>query len=161
MARYIKQRDKFSCGPVAILNALRWAGADVSTGYVYVLSDKCRCVPVGVRRDKVGTDHYDFDRVIRQESEGLFRVDLILKPRLEEIETHLQDGGAVVLNYKHEKARHFNLLTEVSESGKTFELVNDFSEKMAVVKVRRKTFFDRCLKFNNDIGRKGWFLTKE
>lgn len=157
MTRYIKQRDKYSCGPVAVFNSLRWAGADVSSSYVYDLKDKCK---LEVSEEKQGVEHYDFDRVLREEGIDLFRVDLILKPRMSEIETHLQTGGALVLNYAWEEGRHYTLVTEESETGKTFEMVNEFSKRPTVVKVRRKTFVERCLSFRNDITAKAWLLTK-
>ena len=156
MTQYIKQRDKFRCGPVAVLNSLRWAGANVSTNYVYELSEKCKTRPFGYG----GTSHHDFDRVMRKEGGELFKADLILKPRINEIEEHLKKGGALVLNYAWGKHRHFVLLTEVSETGKTFAMINDFANRPAVVKVRRKTFIERCLMHRNDEDAKAWLLTK-
>lgn len=158
MTQYIKQRDKFRCGPVAILNSLRWAGADISTSYVYELTDKCAATPTNG-----GTSHHALDRILREDGKGLLEVDLILKPRMYEVEEHLQKGGSVILNYmwggEDDTHRHFVLLTEESKSGKTFEVVNGSRTQPAASKIRRKTFA-RYFDFRNDETAKAWLLTK-
>ena len=46
MIRYIKQRDKYSCGPVAIMNVLKWAGAEFSyQGKIKLFQQLCFCKP--------------------------------------------------------------------------------------------------------------------
>jgi hypothetical protein len=160
MTRYIKQRDNFRCGPVAVINSLRWAGADISTNYVYELTDKCLATPTNG-----GTPHYAFDRILREDGKGLLNVDLILKPRMYEIEDHLKKGGVAVLNYvwfderDGDSHRHYVLITEESKSGRTFEVVNDFKTRPAATKIRRKTFA-KYFDFRNDETAKAWLLTK-
>lgn len=162
MTQYIKQRDKFRCGPIAVFNSLRWAGADISARYVYELTDKCNTKHFG----QGGTDHHDFDRVLREEAAELVKIDLILKPRMYEIEEHLKNGGALVLNFAYNRDelvgvhRHYTLLTEISETGKTLEMVNGYSNRPAVQKIRRKTFVTDCLSHTRDKDAKAWFLTK-
>jgi len=159
MIHYVKQRDKFRCGPVAVLNSLRWVGADVSANYVYELSEKCKTKSYGMS----GTNYYNFDRILRDEGQDLVNVKLILKPRLYEIEEHLREGGVVVLNYawgQEDSHRHYTFIPEESETGKTFVMVNEFDNRPAVTKVRRKTFVNRCFAHRNDDDAKAWLLTK-
>lgn len=160
MTQYIKQRDTFRCGPVAIVNSLRWAGVDIATNYVYELTDKCLTTPTNG-----GTPHYAFDRVLRENGKDVIEVNLVLKPRMHEIEEHLKKGGAVALNYlwyderDNESHRHYVLITEESKSGRTFEVVNDYRTRPAATKVRRKTFA-KYFDFKNDEAAKAWLLTK-
>jgi hypothetical protein len=109
MPRYIRQRDNYSCGPVALLNALKWAGRTKGTSYDTLPSWRSAC---GTTR-KLGTSFIN-----------LFRAAKMLpvlgtrkaKPRvrLADIDAHLKHGGAVILGSVSEPMGgfHWFLITE-------------------------------------------------
>ena len=162
--RYVRQRNQFTCGPVAVLNAVRWAGGrarfeDKFDDYV----ERCRCVPPW------GTKHGAFDRVLRVEGDGLYKVRRVYRPTIAQITSHLLNGGAVILNYrtgkKHKdprkERRHFYMLTASSPFGMIFEAVNRNENTPALSEISiwdlEKDFKHR----RSDRAFKAWFLTRE
>ncbi len=163
MPRYVKQRDHFRCGPVAILNALKWAGAKVSSSdYLDYLTELSACGP-----PPRGTWFKTFDRALRVAGESFYSVRRIYYPTLGEIESHLQDDGAIVFNHywrtdkKDVSGRHFQLLIGMSASGDSLYSVNRGSKQPALQRLTRETFkMDdlRCQRV--DPHYKAWFLTR-
>jgi len=162
MPRYTKQRAPNNCGPAAILNALKWAGADVShADYMGYLTELASCGPL-----PRGTWHATFDRALRVAGEGLYSVRRIHFPTLGEIEAHLQGEGALVLNYREEDrwtiSRHFTLMVGVSPSHRSFYIVNRHHGGKALRKINRGQFKKWDLRFQRtDRHYKAWFLIKE
>ncbi len=162
MIRYTKQRDKFSCGPVAIMNAVKWTGSECTYAKrIGLFQDLCLCKLSG------GTWHRNFDQALRRiaEAHGGFDVLRVHRPKLSRIEEHLRGGGIIILNYlwrrKSGASRHFSILENVSDSGKTFRVINDFKAGPARQTIRRRTFVKYNLRFQrSDPHYKAWFLTK-
>jgi hypothetical protein len=51
--KYIKQKDKISCVPVAIFNSLRWAGYSIPLTYLSNLKTACETSILGTPRDAI------------------------------------------------------------------------------------------------------------
>ncbi len=164
MIRFVKQRDQYRCGPIAILNALKWAGARVSSSdYLDYLTELSVCGP-----SPRGTWHKTFDRALRVAGEDFYSTRRIYYPTLGEIESHLQDGGAIVLNYywridkEKVSSRHFQFLVGISPSGDAFYSVNRGGKQPTLQRLTRETFKKDDLRFQRvDENYKAWFLTKE
>jgi len=101
MPRYARQRNRYSCGPIAIINALKWAGKPASLAkYFDRFRRWCKCGYYERQiRQYVGTHRRNFDAALRRAGRNLFRVRYLAQPRLEQIDRHLEAGGAVILNY--------------------------------------------------------------
>ena len=163
MPRYVRQRDQYRCGPIAILNALKWAGARVSSSdYLDYLTELAVCGP-----SPRGTWHKTFDRALRVAGEDFYSVRRIYYPTLGEIEFHLQDDGAIVLNYywridkEDVSSRHFQLLVGMNASGDVLS-VNRGGKQPTLQRLTRETFKTDDLRFQRvDESYKAWFLTKE
>jgi len=163
MPRYTKQRDTFRCGPIAILNSIKWTGIEAPySQFVPIISRLSRCEP------PEGTSHGFFDqalRIVGQKCPKPFQVRRINQPYLFQIEDHLRADGAVILNYywrqEYLDARHFLLITGLSPSGQTLYTVNGHREGRALRAVRRQTFVNHHLRFQRvDESFKAWFLTR-
>lgn len=185
MARYSKQPDVYGCGPVAVMNALKWAGKNIS------ISDKeqrrkyykiCNCVPLQgppvrgwkeiARKDKdfiIGTmAHHMTSALYEIEKEG----DMLSFPTharsvtpIKEVERFAsRENSAMILLYHHRDSGsgdvhgHYIFVPEVSKSGKTFTVVNNFYKGPAERKIRRKTLIN-MLKCNRKDSR-GWAVFK-
>ena len=110
MARYTKQRDRYSCGPIAILNSLRWAGIDLSYPEgIKWLTSLSQC------KKYYGSPHVFFNPALIEAGKGIYSVKRTNRPTLKEIETHLHNLGAIVLSYswrtEEKDGRHYSLLT--------------------------------------------------
>lgn len=156
--RYIKQRDHHSCGPVALLNALKWAGYKVSYNkHFRSIYRSCKC-------SDTGTFDCDFDSAIRRyrhlivmPEDGPFE-----QPYIGLIDEHLDNGGAVVFSYIYKSCRgmdsHLSLC--IGRSGKTYMFVNDSEFKPTICKRKRKTVV-KMLKFKDDgVGSFVWFIER-
>lgn len=161
--RYVKQRDHYSCGPVAIMNVLKWVGVRFNyRDRIKAFQEACSCIPTR------GTNHSSFDRALRQ-IVGLLPVDVrvrrVHRPKLSQMEEHLRSGGIVVLNYRWEAeeegfSRHFMLLTKVYGSGKYFLTVNDRRRGPAAQAIHRSTLKKFNLRFQRpDPHYKAWFVS--
>ena len=162
MSLFTKQRDKFRCGPVAILNALRWAGVDIPYDEIHFIGELC------IVTSPDGSTHGSFDKALRKMGDNHFTVRKVMKPSLFEIEEHLRLGGALVLNYrwrrdwimdpKKRTSRHYSLIIGISDSGRTFYVVNGRRKRKALKGIRREDFKKWELRFPKD-DLKAWFLT--
>ena len=161
--RYAHQRNKFSCGPVAILNSLKWAGCRAAYREVIPsLCQLCECV-----RPK-GTYHDPFDRALRAVAKPAgMHVRRVFHPKLAEVENHLEEGGAVILNYVYRPRigrdwRHFILMVDIGQGGKHFLLVNDHKTGPPAQWVTRRELKRINFRFQRtDRSFKGWFLSIE
>ena len=121
MPRYVRQWDDFSCGPIAILNALKWAGVRASIKRDYkrlLVLTKCS-FPNGVCRFYLAPALYKN------------REFFVRRPRgatMRTVENHLRSGGVVLLSYgiygDGKRRGHYTLLTRVSETGRSFTTIN-------------------------------------
>lgn len=165
MPRYVKQPDKASCGPIVIMNALKWGGKRYTLkNDFWRLIRKCRCGP-----DKLGTSPKHLDRCLRDETQGCLEIARRLEPSIREIEEHLcQRNGAVIINYlwickkTGKRHGHFALFTDVSKTGRMFTGIND-KRGITIVSRRRSTLL-RHLRLRGLRDEHSypmvWFLTK-
>jgi hypothetical protein len=163
MTRYARQQDNFRCGPVGILNALKWSGvaATVDRTLPY-LCGLTGCVDGGVR-------HREMDKALREAGCGHFTTRLVRRPKLHEIENHLKSGGAIIVNYYWEKkrrdyietSRHYVLISDISPSGTYFGMVNYEKVRPTYQRVHRNTIKKHVLRYQRvDKIFKAWFLTE-
>jgi hypothetical protein len=110
------------------------------------------------------------DRALREAGLGYFTTRLVRRPKLHEIENHLQSGGAAIVNYFWKKttryyietSRHYVLMTDISSSGTYFGMANYQRVRPAYQRVHRNTIKNHLLRYQRvDDKFKAWFLTKE
>ena len=160
--RYVKQRDKFRCGPVAIMNVLKWSGGVLSHDDLRdPLTIMCDC-----EASAGGTQHTNFDEVLRHMGDhyGAYTVKRVIRPTLSQIEKHLRAGGALVLNYHWEYGkksdRHYSVVVGISDSGQSFRVVNGRRRGRAAKWIRREKFKNWEQRFQrSDKSHKAWFVT--
>ena len=176
--RYIRQKDQYSCGPIAIMNILKWSGVEFSYREAIKFFQKiCNC-----RASHGGTTHSSFDWALRrvgEHLEGGLHIRRVYRPALWQIEEHLKAGGVIALNYHWRKdtagkkvkkvkkvkkgdleGRHFILLVGVSEEGQSFLTVNEYHFGPALVPVSRKFVRQDLLRFQRtDSHGKAWFVS--
>ncbi len=126
MVRYVRQRDTFRCGPIAILNALKWAGAPVTAALLPEITAVAGCVY------PEGTQPKDFAPALRAFGEKYFSVGTVPLPSIRAIENCLrEEDRAVLVNYGwfnrdagNALTGHYTLFTGVSARGQRFTAVN-------------------------------------
>ena len=163
MLRYVRQYNDYTCGPVAIINAIKWSGhkATIKQDLKHI-TNECRCDP------RNGTSHGNFDRILRKESKERFRVRRRLFPTLEEIAQHLvRPGHSVIINFLRvnkggiEIDAHYALLVGAMEAVQEFVQINSF-EGETVARVNRYQLAEDLRQRKSIRGKvypRAWFLT--
>lgn len=132
MPRYCAQRSRSDCGPIVLINALKWAGVRVTLrDHLPYFNQVCR--PEGM-----GTSLARFKQVLGEVKPGRFTSRYRDEPSLSETEAHLKSGGAVILFYDVGPHFHFTLIIGRQGKGRTFLVVNGVPGK-TVSRITRKT----------------------
>ena len=90
--RFLRQRDQYSCGPVSVINALKWAGLPLSYRKHYKkIKKKCKT-------DKGwGTYTHNITKTLGGFKEIWFETVPLITYR--QLKDHLMNGGAAILEY--------------------------------------------------------------
>jgi len=170
MTRYAKQpRGSSVCGPIAILNALKWAGARATLrAHLKEIVEEAGC-----NQETEGTLLTAFESALRHFGKEQLRVRTVFPwPGIETLEAFLRNSEHAVITgfrWKNKKTGksdvHHALIVGVSKTGKTLLCVNYDEGKTTVARVRRKEFLlDHAQR--KDAGDLGgvspclWFLEK-
>lgn len=110
--RWIAQRNKYSCGPIAILNVMKWAGLQVNYKKDYkFLSQKCRCT-------KDGTHQYSFQKCL----DNIKNTSVLQKnlPTIASIEESIESKSIVVMKSSYllrpkKVEGHFFIISEMTD----------------------------------------------
>lgn len=88
--RYVKQpRDTYICGPVAIINALKWAGSGTTLRDLRKIKDVCGY--------NLGVKSGDVSRALRKLGEKHLKFICRRYATIDKIDDHLDKGGFVIL----------------------------------------------------------------
>ncbi len=148
--RFSKQRGLSDCTPVALANALKWAGKSVS----YSREKALLCRAVGHDPRSGGTSWLTTGGSFVREGKGLFSVIALHNPLVREIERHLLDGGSVVLSYLFfykkldQVRRHTVLVPEIFEDKQSFRVINQGRQTDQIV--GRESFVKYFLRFRRE-----------
>lgn len=161
--RYARQPHARSCGPTAILNALKWAGRPATLKREYpILRAECKCTN--------GTWRYIFDRVIRKHAKGLFTVERRALPTYSQLRRLCRSGHAFVLAYMNVGWQDAHYAFYFPSAGKLYA-VNEHdkcatvalcSKRQLMGALRRLHVPGRCIDAHNPIGcyPVAWLLRK-
>ena len=165
MIRYVRQRDRFRCGPIAILNALKWSGSNATARLIPKISQESKCNP-----NYPGTWKTDLDVTLRTSGQKYFTVRQYGHPSLKKVEECLRAGGSVIICFlcpgtqdKYGKwGGHYTLLVGVSQSGFSFTAINRVSGDGPRLLRRRSLRNDLCRrKHDGTWYPTAWYLRKK
>jgi len=161
--RYIRQPDEISCGPVAILNALKWAGLSVTSEHdLPKIRFACKTVnqhdPLDT--ETAGTYDHDFDRTLRYVGAPVFDVKRKNRFSFKSVKEHLLAGGAVCIGYWWQEGTkegaHFAIIERIEKG--LWVTVNDHSSSSAT-KRRKEATVRKWLADRKSGCPSVWFLT--
>ena len=129
----MKQVDRHSCAPTAIINALKWQGWLVN-GSEYMKPLKKR-LNTGIYSR--GTKHYDVRRVIPKEL-GVVRE--LMSPTLKDIDAELNKGNALCISYCHPGSFRGHMIFCPGKTAHYYEIANHDHRKdqKALTRLSRK-----------------------
>jgi len=96
--RYLRQRDNFRCGPVAILNALKWAYPYGCDGLMFTKANHLWSICKICKTDNYGTDSDDFHGTLRAYFPYVRRV---FSPTVAQINRHLGYSRPLILGHSY------------------------------------------------------------
>lgn len=162
MIRYVKQNDESSCGPVALINTLKWLGLEVSyKSFIHIARHLCKWEDARCR-DGGGTEDENLQKAL-----DYFNINykVATQPSLKRLNNHLDSGGAAIIGYFNiysvpgfkMKSGHFTLC--ISRTSRTYTMVNDRPNN--TITKRYKDTMRAILKSQADGDRcKVWFISK-
>jgi len=162
MIKYLKQREQGTCGPVAIINALKWAGLRVTEKTHKKRIRQLTSCSMHHGRGFRGCFPYDIDYALSRYKSIYACCNHSGQPntKLSEIDKHLDYGGSLLIRYFWKpNCGHYTLC--IGRTPKTYILVNDSGEK-TVIRRSRKTMTRMLSTVNYSFGAKEypvvWFL---
>lgn len=154
--RYVKQQTKYSCGPVAILNALKKLGYKRTYDYVKQLKKYCKT-------DRNGTKDENISKALKRFRSLEFKC--VNKINTQKLNKYMNDGYiAIILMSKwweKEPERHYFTIIEKREFNTSFyRVVNWDPEETAlwIKKPKMIKIFKRSLR--SEMHPKAWFIRK-
>lgn len=151
--RWVRQDNSYTCGPVALANALKWSGESFSykkRRAEFIKLTKC---------DKDGTHDDAFESALRHLGGKRMSVRRRVRPGIDEIERWLCRGGAIVGTMNFLDTPHFALIVDVIGSRGDdlhyFVVINSSNEETVEVMGRER--FKRLFLRKRDAF---WFLRK-
>jgi hypothetical protein len=163
-SRYSKQYDYYSCGPIALLNALKWAGCNYSVKKdLDRIKKECKLQDDGVFVN-------DFHSAVKKESKDIFIYKRYTKFTTDKMIKHLLKGGSILLNYRFvyedygEEIRHYTFIPQVKRN-KFIAINNNIVNNK--IKTVGTISYDRMKKMIKSYRKyklsfpTAWFLTKD
>lgn len=158
VTRFTKQHDRYSCGPTAIANALKWAGQRFSyRDNKKDICDTVACInPAGMRPSKIVHG-------LKRHSKKPLGVSRRNQFSLQEVDKHLlSDKGAIILRYYWpdlEQTGHYIFISELNTRlfGGMYYVTNLWSDGPAGRYITRNTLKWLMRKRQHAIC---WFLHK-
>jgi len=157
MVRYVKQKDYTSCGPVALINIMKWLGCNTTYDNFIDTARILCCHEPGVDG---GTHIWDMEKALKKLGIKKKRKK---NPTLEDIDKHLDSGGIVLLEYY---APYKNQLLDIGDghfclcigrTKKMYILVNDGTKKTVG---KRSKMSMKIVLYGGEDNRYAWFISK-
>jgi len=153
MNQYYRQTDGFRCGPISVMNALRWAGCDYPFSYFKEELDVDSLAPYTPR----GTCQEDMDYMLNRWADysQLFGVvKFHSRPSLKLLDGIIRKGNSAVIHYAWELSNHYSLAFQRTPC--FYYIANHYTipgNKKAVHKVSRRSL-SKDLRFDRS---ESWF----
>jgi hypothetical protein len=165
--RFVRQPTEYSCGPIAIINALKWAGEHCTLRQHHALITLlCKATY------SLGTDEFRFESGLRSAAKGLLRIRKRKQPTFASILGHIrQPDRAVILLYWYPEAGydkrthepvtgHYTLVFSNHEDS-SMVCINDSEyetiTKISVDELKKRI---RFLKGREPDGPRAWYIQR-
>lgn len=138
--RFIKQRDKYSCGAIALMNTLKWLGHKSGLTYKDLPLWRCLCKTSLINGTSARDLLFAFKDLSRlsKKASGLrgynFKVRSIKNAKLKEIDLSIDAGRAVVIATTVPTGWHWILI--IGRTNKTYKIIN-YNSGPTIQNIRR------------------------
>lgn len=119
MTQYIKQKDNFGCGPIALLNVRLWAGQFVTYKQNY---EECK---IACKCSDEGTQRSNFHRALNHFSPNSYNVYTNSNLNIRDLTNHIKADGIAVLLHYFPGAWYSHFCLVIGKEDDNWILVND------------------------------------
>jgi hypothetical protein len=140
--RYLRQHDRSSCGPISVINAVKWCNIPISEkSTLQKLRQDCRC-----KREQ-GTDYSGIVLALSNYAKYI-EFFTVKKLTIEKVDRHLKKGGATLfcLYWNIQKKLYAHAVLCISKTDKFYKIVNYSGNHSAALQYKKKETIDKCLK---------------
>ena len=128
--RYLSQHDQYSCGPVALMNILRWIGLDIHyRNEIEWFQEITHCREDGIL---MGTTFGDMTRALKK-FKNLLTYHYLKHPKMLDLILNLALGRVVILSYriqpKCKRAIPGHYIVIIEKKGEKYLCLNTFNGK--------------------------------
>ena len=155
--RFVKQRNQFSCGILAIINTKKWLGLKASYKKDYKKTARfCKTTTDGTKREKISAA---LDKL-----SDYLTYEFMYLVTFKQIKEHLVTGGAIILEYffleypgMHDG--HYEILMYENEKFYSINGMSSAPAKQIISEdnIKKKL---RCKKFREIGSPSAWFLNR-
>lgn len=115
--KYIKQKTKFECGPICMLNAFVWADKKVSySSTIHYFKNALNYV------DRFGTEVQDFTKALKKQKKPFKILKIKKNPTIKFFKQFIDDNTTIILGFNRGYSSHVTLA--ISKSDKYIKFVN-------------------------------------
>lgn len=156
--RYVGQKDGCNCGPISILNILKWCGYNATKKYLKDLKKYCKTTRAGTKSKNIS---FTLCRYKKIKSKFVNKINLRI------LDIYLDSGHAALILQskwtKDEPERHYFIIIEKKEKfGRIYyKTINWGPDKKVAYLTRKKMVkvFKRSLRGNKDP--RGWLVKRK
>lgn len=123
--RYVRQPDKYSCGPTAIINAVKWAGKKMSLSNHKKLVKECHTTY------EMGTHEIDFSASLKKNLKKIASIKFRKKALYKDVISHLNNDSAIILLY-WKKMQGYTKKNQNIEAHYTLVFLNENKETVYI-----------------------------
>lgn len=154
--RYVKQKDEYNCGPIAIVNVLKWAGLPLTYGSMHIFNHLMgTSIRKGTRRLEMSKTLKLFKQIINFRHKN--------EPSVEDIRNHLDKGGIAILLIRWiedgESWGHYFVVDEVINGG-IYSVINFTKSMPARSNITNYSLAEWLEKKVSGTGSKAWLIEK-
>jgi ABC-type bacteriocin/lantibiotic exporter with double-glycine peptidase domain len=125
-----KQKDKFSCGPIAILNVLNILGKNKQYSYLKKLQKLCNCT-----EKHPGTSWNDLTNTLIHLNLDNWTVK---DPNLDSLDYHMDKGYVPIIMYRVNDLHEGHWATVLKRTKKYYQIINYYTDEKVSYISRKK-----------------------
>jgi hypothetical protein len=149
MPRYLGQRDSFRCGPIAIINIMKWAG------YYCTEKKDLKRIAKQLKTTRCnGTSDTPIDKLLKQLN-GIKATKGRAVTRTSRIDKELDKGKIALIRYMNPYQKYGHIFLCVGKQGRYYVCVNDGGTR--AISLQLKTHMRNTLRRDRTVV---WFVEK-
>jgi len=168
--KYLKQNDRYSCGVVAIINTLKWAGYKVTRRshfkylkkYMNTTTHRDKCEHVGVSSSEIKKVLKQYKKIKLQNRNNIDETSIYKTLQNKSKSALILAAHQITSNEKGiGKSAHYFLITRYVPEISSYETVNYYTRESKTIMYYSRQQMKNILALHLDKYPQGWIVTKD